>query len=456
MAFKRIAHIYRSCLFQIVVVGLVALCEPGIWTALNNLGAGGQASPTLNNAANALTYGLMSIGCVISGGVANKITAKWALFIGAAFYTPYAAGLYCNNRYGNEWFMVLGAGLCGIGASLLWASEAAIAVGYPEEAKRGKYVGIWMGIRQLGPLIGGSISLALNVNTAHRGKVSYNTYLGLIAISALGAPCALLLSQPSKVIRSDGTRVPHLRKTNVSIETKAIWRQLKSPYLLLLIPVFLAGQFGVTYQSNYLTNYFTVRSRALASFLTAIVGFLANMIVGTLLDLPISQTLKSRVAFIVIASIITACWIWNGVVQVNLSSLASTPSFDIGETGSAASAFAVYMMFRFWYEALQTYLYWLMGEIRGEGTQENGGIARTTGILRSWESIGSTIAYAIGATGVSNMNQMIVGFVLWGVTVPFTLWAIFGSWGAVEAAETEASSEEDSSVSVGGVKAFDV
>lgn len=96
-----------------------------------------------------------------------------------------------------------------------------------------------------------------------------------------------------------------------------------------------------------------------------------------------------------------------------------------------------------------------MGEIRGEGTQENGGIARTTGILRSWESIGSTVAYAIGATGVSNMNQMIVGFILWGVTVPFTLWAIFGNWGVVEAAENESSSEEELSVSIGGVKAFD-
>lgn len=96
-----------------------------------------------------------------------------------------------------------------------------------------------------------------------------------------------------------------------------------------------------------------------------------------------------------------------------------------------------------------------MGEIRGEGTQENGGIARTTGILRSWESIGSTIAYAIGATGVSNMNQMIVGFVLWAVTVPFTLWAIFGTWSVVEMTEEEADSEEDSSTSVGGVKALD-
>jgi hypothetical protein len=80
----------------------------------------------------------MSIGCTLSGGVSNYITPKWTLFIGAALYTPYAAGLYCNNRYGNEWFMLLGAGLCGVGASLLWASEAAIAVGYPEEARRGR------------------------------------------------------------------------------------------------------------------------------------------------------------------------------------------------------------------------------------------------------------------------------------------------------------------------------
>ena len=43
MAFERVARFYRSCLFQIIIVGLVAFCEPGIWTALNNLGAGGNA-----------------------------------------------------------------------------------------------------------------------------------------------------------------------------------------------------------------------------------------------------------------------------------------------------------------------------------------------------------------------------------------------------------------------------
>ncbi|KAM0811356.1 putative Major facilitator superfamily domain-containing protein [Seiridium cardinale] len=449
MSTQRLARFYRSCLFQIIIVGLVSLCEPGIWTALNNLGAGGQASPFLNNAANALTYGLMSVGCTIAGGVSNKITPKWTLVLGAAFYTPYAAGLYCNNRYGNEWFMLLGAGLCGIGASLLWASEAAIAVGYPEEAKRGRYIAIWMGIRQLGPLIGGSISLAINVNTRSTGKVSYNTYLGLIAISALGAPFALLLSQPQKVVRSDGTNISYMRQTSLAVESRAIWRQLKSPYLLLLVPVFLAGQFGVTYQSNYLTTYFTVRSRALASFLTAVLGLGANLTTGLLLDMPrVSQAAKSRAVYIGVSVVITACWIWNAIVQVKLTGEPST-TFDLGSGSFAGSAFAVYMFFRFFYEALQTYLYWLMGTV-GQGTgkegHRHGDIARTTGILRSWESVGSTIAYVVGATHWLNLNQMILGFVLWFVTIPPTLVALYGHWEPEKGVIEERTSPDSSSV----------
>ncbi|OBR04692.1 Duf895 domain membrane protein [Colletotrichum higginsianum IMI 349063] len=445
MASTRLAQIYRSCLFQIIIVGLVAFCEPGIWTALNNLGAGGNASPFLNNAANALTYGLMSVGCFIAGGVTNKITAKWTLVIGAAFYTPYAAGLYCNNRYGNEWFLLLGAGFCGIGASLLWASEAAIAVGYPEAEKRGRYVGIWMGIRQMGPLVGGAISLALNIKTSQKGKVTYTTYLGLVAISSLGAPLALLLSQPQKVVRTDGTKIPYMRKTNFGIEARAIWKQLKNKYMLLLIPVFLAGQFGTTYQGNYLTTYFTVRSRALASFLTAVVGASANIITGAILDMKrFERPAKSKAVYLIVLTFVTAAWTWNAVIETRLSSMAEPPSFDLGDGAFFNSAFTVYMFFKFFYEMLKTYIYWLMAEIKG--AQGDGDIARTTGILRSWESIGSTIAYAVGATHWPNRNQMILGFSLWAVTIPFTLLAVFGDWnqaGGDGAAEVADETESD-------------
>ncbi|KAJ6187236.1 hypothetical protein N7519_002144 [Penicillium mononematosum] len=443
MVFDRVARFYRSCLLQIIIVGLVAFCEPGIWTALNNLGAGGNAKPYLNNAANALTYGLMSVGCFLAGGVTNKITAKWTLFIGAAFYTPYAAGLYCNNRYGNEWFLLLGAALCGIGASLLWASEAAIAVGYPEEEKRGRYVAIWMSIRQMGPLVGGAISLALNVNTAHVGKVTYTTYLGLVAISSLGAPFALLLSQPQDVIRSNGTKIPYMKKTSFAIEARAIWKQLSNKYMLLLIPVFLAGQFGTTYQGNYLTTYFTVRSRALASFLTAVVGASANMVTGIFLDLKfLSRETRSKVVYIFVLVFVTGSWTWNAIVETKLSRMAEPPAFDLGDGPFFNSAFTVYIFFRFFYEVLQTYIYWLMAEIKG--AQGDGDIARTTGILRSWESIGSTIAYAVGATHWPNLNQMALGFALWGFTIPFTLLAVFGNWNVSDALEVEEQTDSSS------------
>ncbi|KAJ5500247.1 hypothetical protein LT330_002273 [Penicillium expansum] len=444
MAFERLARFYRSCLLQIILVGLVAFCEPGIWTALNNLGAGGNAKPYLNNAANALTYGLMSVGCFLAGGVTNKITAKWTLFIGAAFYTPYAAGLYCNNRYGNEWFLLLGAALCGIGASLLWASEAAIAVGYPEEEKRGRYVAIWMSIRQLGPLVGGAISLALNINASHVGKVTYTTYLGLVAISSLGAPFALLLSQPQDVIRSNGTKIPYMKKTSLSVEARAIWKQLRNKYMLLLIPVFLAGQFGATYQGNYLTTYFTVRSRALASFLTAVVGAAANITTGLFLDLKfLSRGTRSKIVYIFVLVFVTGSWTWNAIVETKLSRMAEPPAFDLGDGPFFNSAFTVYIFFRFFYEVLQTYIYWLMAEIKG--AQGDGDIARTTGILRSWESIGSTIAYAVGATHWPNLNQMSLGFALWGATIPFTLLAVFGNWNVAETPGVEEEEQTDSS-----------
>lgn len=90
-----------------------------------------------------------------------------------------------------------------------------------------------------------------------------------------------------------------------------------------------------------------------------------------------------------------------------------------------------------------------MGEVRRGLKQEgqrHGDIARTTGILRSWESIGSTIAYVVGATHWSNLNQMILGFILWLVTVPFTLAALFGRWEPETGVVTRKSTPDSSSV----------
>jgi MFS family permease len=81
----------------------------------------------------------MVFGCSIFGVLSNKIGLKWTLVIGTLGYAPYSAALYVNNRYGVEWFVILGGATCGIAASALWASEGAIALGYADVGDRGKF-----------------------------------------------------------------------------------------------------------------------------------------------------------------------------------------------------------------------------------------------------------------------------------------------------------------------------
>lgn len=91
---------------------------PGIWGAMNSLGGGGEESPRLVNTANALTFSLMVLTCAFSSVVVKRVGVRATLVIGAAGYAPFAAGLYCNNRYQTEWFLLLGAALCGLGAGI--------------------------------------------------------------------------------------------------------------------------------------------------------------------------------------------------------------------------------------------------------------------------------------------------------------------------------------------------
>lgn len=116
--------------------------------------------------------------------------------------------------------------------------EGAIATGYPEAHKRGRYIATWFTFRNFGNIIGGAISLGLNVKTNQKGKVGYQTYLAFIAIQCLGFFLGLLLSNPEKVRRDDGTRIAAPRGTNWKVEGKEMWRLLISKPILLLTPLF--------------------------------------------------------------------------------------------------------------------------------------------------------------------------------------------------------------------------
>ena len=228
------------------------------------------------NAANALVFAIMGFVCLFGAPIANRIGLAWTLVLGAVGYPLYSAGLYCNNRYGNVWFVLVGAAACGFSAGLFWASEGAIALGYPEPAKRGKYMNIWLWFRTGGPLVGGAIVLALNnaEDKKDRGAVGYQTYLVFIALQCLSVPVALLLSPPEKVQRADGSRVMVRAEKSFKAEFVALWKTSCQRKVLLLLPIFWTAYFN-QYAGNFQSIYFGVRARAL-------IGFVSNF--GTLLS----------------------------------------------------------------------------------------------------------------------------------------------------------------------------
>ncbi|KAI1370829.1 MFS general substrate transporter [Hypoxylon crocopeplum] len=411
---------YHTTLFNAFVIGGVGFIAPGLWNAMSNLGAGGAQEPYLVNAANALVFGIMGFLCLFGAPLANRIGLSWTLFLGAIGYPVYSGGLYTNNRYGNEWFVLVGAVACGLSAGLFWASEGAIALGYPEPGKRGRYLNIWLWFRTGGPIVGGAIVLALN-NDAHakaKGKVGYQTYLVFIALQCVAAPLALLLSPPEKVQRSDGSKVIIKAETSVTGELKALWIACKRKDILLLLPIFWAVYFN-QYSSNFQSYYFGVRARALIGFVGNFGSLLSSQLMSALLDykgLPVKKRIAVGYWYVVVWHVIA--WTYGWVIQEKYTR--NPPAYDWEDRGFV-EAFFVLILWDFARQALQNWLYYFVAS----KTDNISELTRFSGILRGQESFAQAVSFGL------NTQKWVGGRVPLAVNTILLGLAAFPTWLAV-------------------------
>ncbi|KAK4493933.1 hypothetical protein PRZ48_015119 [Zasmidium cellare] len=379
---------YRTTLFNAFVIGGVGFTAPGLWNAMNSLGAGGEESPELVNAANALVFGLMGFLCLFGGPIANRIGLKYTLVLGAVGYPVYSAGLYLNSKNGTEWLVLFGAVTCGLSAGLFWASEGAIALGYPEPEKRGKYMNIWLWFRTAGPLVGGAIVLALNHNLSKKGHVDVSTYLVFVALQCLSIPIGMLLTPPDKVQRSDGTKVIVKGESSFKAELAALWRVCKQKKILMLLPVFWAAYFN-QYSGNFEVYYFGVRARALIGFVGNFATLLSSQIMSTWLDWK-RYPVKTRitVGFYYCVLIHLATWIYAWVIQEKYTR--TQPLLDWSTPGFVEGFFVI-MLWNFSQQALQNWMYYLLAT----STDNISELTRYAGVLRGQESFAQAVSYGI-------------------------------------------------------------
>jgi MFS family permease len=320
---------------------------------MNSLGGGGDERPYLVNTANALTFCLMVVSCYFGSVVVRWIGIKWTFIIGTIGYAPFAAGLYTHNRYGFDWLVLLGAALCGISAGVFWMAEAAIALAYPEPYNQGRFLGFWLSFRVGGNILGGAISLGLNSHRNTEGKVTYSVFELFIALQALGPFVGLLLNHPDQVQRTDGLPVRLHVHQNSWTELRAITKLFFSRNFLLIIPLISQAVYSEAVMYSFQGLWFSVRARALGSFISAIVALVAGNLLGAYLDQKrISLKARNRGAFFTVLGLQGGWWIWATILVTRFR--VTQPIYDWVDPGFG-KAFALFL---FWVVGFQlNYLY---------------------------------------------------------------------------------------------------
>lgn len=150
----------------------------------------------------------------------------------------------------------------------------------------------------------------MNANNNKAGKVSYNVYLAFIALQCLAPFAALLLTPPSKVQRKDGVLVdlsiPNSNRKELTLTTKLFF----SRKFILIVPLIGQAVYTEAVMFTFESLWFSVRARALGSFLSGIVAMIGGNLLGIFLDRnKIALKSRARGAFVVILTLQGAWWV---------------------------------------------------------------------------------------------------------------------------------------------------
>lgn len=137
---------------------------------------------------------------------------------------------------------------------------------------------------------------------------------------------------------------------------------------------------------TYLSLYFSVRARALASFVIPIISLLANTALGYFLDnTSIRKNVRSKVSYIFIMTGIGAIWIGFLVTQIRFI---NTPPAKIDwlDGHRFAGPWTLYVIYYTFYFLIQNELYWIISTLAREPKE----LIRLSSFLRGLESAGES------------------------------------------------------------------
>jgi len=353
---------YATPPFQLGFVALVCFLCPGMFNAVNGLGAGGGVDPTVINHANTAVYATFSVVGFFAGSIANRIGLRPTLGIGGFGYFLYIVSLLSYNHNGNAGFVIFAGALLGACAGLLWCAQGAVMLSYPPEQSKGKYISWFWMVFNLGGAIGSLVPLGQNLHS-HAGGVNDGTYIGFIVLMATGFVLAAFLCNPKYVKRSDGSRIILMKNPSWKSELLGLVETLKTDwYIVFLFPMFLASNWFYTYHFQDV-NFakFNIRTRALNNTLYWTSQIIGAYTFGYALDTKVKRTIRAKVGLIALFTITMAIWGGGYAFQKTYTrEEVFAPDYvklDFKDSGYIGPMF-LYMFYGFYDAAWQTTVYW--------------------------------------------------------------------------------------------------
>lgn len=285
---------------QVVVIGFLAFCGPGLFNALNGLGNAGSNDAQVAAMANGCLYCTFAIFGYFGAVAFNLWGPKMLLSLGGLTYAFYAICIFFSAQI--KALALLGGVVLGVGAGFFWAAQGSLMMAYATPKSRGRLISIFWVIFNLGGVMGGLLQFALNFHTegANASSISYFTFVLVMLLGACMAP--MVLAEPSSVVREDGSPVLFQQAESASEEFRSAVLALKDPFILRNLLFYLASNWFYTYNFNGFNGHqFNIRTRGLNSAAFWAAQMWASTRFGQVLDADAPPRQRARQGMLLVA-----------------------------------------------------------------------------------------------------------------------------------------------------------
>ena len=288
-------------------------------------------------------YAVFTLACFVAPPVTNRLGTRVTMCLGVLGYGALVGASLLLAIYQAPWcraVVVVGGGVLGVGAALLWTAQGRFMLEWAEGADSGRIFAIFWGIFNLSALIGGlTTSFYFSTHKEAAPAALYIFFLACIVAGALA--CGLLSAPPTRaaaaandassdsptplnapaVVVAEAARVGGAERRPQAeswlVEARRTVMMFFTPRMAMLAPLFWYTGFNQPYQLNTYGNRF-FDSRALGIELAAFYAaeIAGGWVAGLMLDnnpSPVSAARRPHALFALEAALGNALAGWGEV-----------------------------------------------------------------------------------------------------------------------------------------------